>query len=222
MVWLGCWSDWVRELRVGSGHSDDWCYHTVDQRRAPTCPSLAFARVDLTSLGGLDDLGLVAVGPGRADRRPRLHGQHPPNVLVFAGTRPIPPSWLQGKSRSNTTRDALGGRSGDRCRRARVAARGGDRFSSPSSWIRRPRANDAAPLVHTVSSRAAANRLSKHGWRAGPAPARAGARRGGDGRDRPGAQERGRRRTTGQCSRDGHPPRPSFVMARGSTCEVAS
>ena len=76
MVWLGCWSDWVRELRVGSGHSDDWCYHTVDQRRAPTCPSLAFARVDLTSLGGLDDLGLVAVGPGRADRRPRLHGQH--------------------------------------------------------------------------------------------------------------------------------------------------
>ena len=63
-------------MRVGSGPSDDWCYHTPDQRRAPTCPSIALARVDLTSLGGLDDLGLVAVGPGRADRRPRLHGQH--------------------------------------------------------------------------------------------------------------------------------------------------
>ena len=105
MVWLRCWSGWVRELRVGSGPSDDWCYHTADQTRAPTCPSFAFARVDLTSLGGLDDLGLVAVGPGRAV------ADHA-SMASFA--RCLGVCWhtantadtLQGKTCSNTTRCA--------------------------------------------------------------------------------------------------------------------
>ena len=35
-------------------------------RKAPTCPSLAFTRVDLAGSGGLDDLRLVAVGQGLA------------------------------------------------------------------------------------------------------------------------------------------------------------
>ena len=48
---------------MGSESFEGWCYHTADQRSAPTYPSLAFTRVDLTSSGGLHGLGLL-VGIG--------------------------------------------------------------------------------------------------------------------------------------------------------------
>ena len=43
----------------GAGPSDGGCCHTADRRNAPTYPSLAFTRVDLTSSGGLHGLGLL-------------------------------------------------------------------------------------------------------------------------------------------------------------------
>lgn len=79
--------------------------------------------------------------------------------------------------------------------------------SSLSSWIRRPCAKDAAPLVPAVPSR----QLRTGSQNVAGRQARlleGGYRSGGDGRDRLGAQQRGRRRTTGQCSHDGPPPRP--------------
>ena len=47
---------------MGSGPSGDWCYHTADQRRVLKYPILAFTRIDLRSLSGSNDLGLVTAG----------------------------------------------------------------------------------------------------------------------------------------------------------------
>ena len=52
-------------MRTGAGPSDGGYCHTADQRNAPTYPSPAFTRVDLTSSGGLHGLGLL-VGIGAA------------------------------------------------------------------------------------------------------------------------------------------------------------
>ena len=61
----------LADYRPGTGGgqgrpSDGGCCHTADQRNAPTYPSLAFTRVDLTSSGGLHGLGLL-VGIGTAN-----------------------------------------------------------------------------------------------------------------------------------------------------------
>ena len=51
--------------QTGVEPSDGGCCHTAYQRNAPAYPSLAFTCVDLTSSGGLHDLGLL-VGIGAA------------------------------------------------------------------------------------------------------------------------------------------------------------
>lgn len=198
---------------MGSGPSDDWCYHTADQTRAPTCPSFAFARVDLTSLGRLDDLGLVAVVPGRADCRPRLHGQHrQTSWCLLAHGQYLRPGC---RGRAARTRPAM------RWEGVRVVGvdghvwqrGGGDRFVTvtvdPAPVRERRGPSRARGILH----RAAASRRAQRGWRGRLSSARAGARSGGDGRDRPGTQERSRRRTTGQHSRDG-PSTPAHLAAQ--------
>lgn len=47
--------------RTGARPSYGGCCHTADQRNAPTYPSLASTRVDLTSSGRLHGLGLLVV-----------------------------------------------------------------------------------------------------------------------------------------------------------------
>ena len=54
-ILVGCCSSRLLESCMGSGPSDDW--YPADQRRAPTCLSFVFIRVDLMGSCGLDDLG---------------------------------------------------------------------------------------------------------------------------------------------------------------------
>lgn len=64
------------------------------------------------------------MGPGRVDRQPRLHGQHRQTPgRVLAHCQYSQPSCCR-EIAARTRPDALGGRSGDRCRRARAADRG--------------------------------------------------------------------------------------------------
>ena len=146
------------------------------------------------------------MGPGRVDRQPRLHGQHRQTPgRVLAHCQYSQPSCCR-EIAARTRPDALGGRSGDRCRRARAADRGAHlRHCHHGSGARaretrllscpRYRPGQLRTGSQNVAGRQA--RLLEGGYRSG-----------GDGQDRLGAQQRGRRRTTGQCSHDGPPPRP--------------
>ena len=136
-----------------------------------------------------------AVGPGRADRRPRLHGQHRQTSWCLLA---------HGQHRRRAAGEELLEHDPMRWEGVRVIGvdehvrrRGGrpacHRHRGSGARAREARPSRARGTVPGRCEQALKTWLAG----AGSAPARAGARSGGDGRDRPGTQKHGRRR--GSC-----------------------